>query len=125
MVKEVKQGEMRIRALSSPPKSSRKRVRAETATQTLVGSQVLGSLVQGSQVGLGNMGSMAKPCWRCAKHRVQCIITTEGAQCDNCQAKYYRCSLVPPKESGGGRGGVSGSQKAKAVEGSQMKGWAR
>ena len=32
---------------------------------------------------------------------------------------------MPPKESGGGKGGASGTQKAKAAEGSQMKGWAR
>ena len=52
-------------------------------------------------------------------------MATEGAQCDNCQAKHYGCSLVPLKESGGGRGGASGTQKVKAAEGSQMKGWAR
>ena len=30
-----------------------------------------------------------------------------------------------PKESGGVKGGASGTQKAKAAEGSQTKGWAR
>ena len=79
VVEEVKRGEMRKQALSSPPKSLRKRVRAGTATQTLAGSQVLGSSVQGSQVGLGNAGSMAKPCWRCVKHQVQCIVAAKGA----------------------------------------------
>ena len=38
------------------------------ATQTLVGSLVQGSSVQGSQAGLGNAGSTGKPCWRCVKH---------------------------------------------------------
>ena len=88
-------------------------------------TQMLGSSVQGSQVRLGNVGSIVKPCWRCIKHRVQCIVAAEGARCDNCQAKHYGCSLVLPKELGGGRGGVSGTQKVKAAEGSQTKGWAR
>ena len=30
-----------------------------------------------------------------------------------------------PKESGGGRGGASGTQKVKAAKGSQMKGQAQ
>ena len=119
VVEEAKQGETRKRAPSSSPKLSRKRVQAGMVTQ------MLGSSVQGSQAGLGNVGSMVKPCWRCVKHQVQCIMATEGAQCDNCQAKHYGCSLVPPKESGGGRGGASGTQKVKVAEGSQMKGWAR
>ena len=34
--------------------------------------------------------------------------------------KHYGCLLVPPKESGGGKGGAVGSQKAKVVEGSQQ-----
>ena len=45
--------------------------------------------------------------------------------CENCQAKHHGCLLVLLKESGGGRGGALGLQKAKVVEGSQMKGWAR
>ena len=48
------------------------------------------------------------------------------ARCENCQAKHYGCSLVPPKEVVGAKGGLSGSQKVKVVEGSQqMKGRAR
>ena len=125
VVEEVKQSEMWKRAPSSPLKMSRKRVQAGMATQTLAGSQVLGSSVQGSQAGSGNAGSMGKLCWRCVKHQVQCIVATNRAQCKNCQVKHYGCSLVPLKESGGGRGGASGSQKAKVVEESQMKGWAR
>ena len=39
--------------------------------------------------------------------------------------KHYGCLLVLPKESGGGRGGALRSQKAKAAEGSKMKGQAR
>ena len=45
VVEEVKRGEMRKWAPSSPPKSSRKRVQAGMVTQTLAGSQVKGSLV--------------------------------------------------------------------------------
>ena len=44
------------------------------------------------------------------------------ARCENCQAKHYRCSLVPLKEVVGGRGGLSGSQQMKAMAGSQTKG---
>ena len=43
-----------------------------------------------------------------------------GARCKNCRAKHYGCSLVPPKELVGGKGGPSGSQKAKVAEGSQQ-----
>ena len=69
VVEEVRRGETRKRAPSSPPKSSRKRVRAGTATQTPAGSQVKGSSVQGSQAGVGTAVSMANPCWRCVKHK--------------------------------------------------------
>ena len=79
----------------------------------------------GSQVGMGTMGSTGGLCWRCVKHGVQCIMLSGGARCKNCQVKRYRCSLVPPKEVVGGKGGPSGSQKAKVAEGSQQaKGWA-
>ena len=70
VIEEVKRGEMRKRAPSLPPKSSRKRVRAGTATQTPAGSQVKGSSVQGSQAGVGTAVSMANPCWRCVKHKM-------------------------------------------------------
>ena len=53
VVEEAKQGEMRKRALSSPPKSSRKRVQAGTVTQTPAGSQAKGGSVQGSQAEMG------------------------------------------------------------------------
>ena len=79
VVEEVKRGEMRKRVLSSLSKSSRKRVRAGTATQMPAGSQVQGSSVQRSQAGLGNAGSMGKPCWRCIRHWVQCIVLSSGA----------------------------------------------
>ena len=68
VVEEVKRGEMRKQALSSPPKTLRKRVQMGTAMQMPVKSQVQGSSVQGSQAGLGNVGSMGKLCWRCIKH---------------------------------------------------------
>ena len=84
VVEEVKRGEMRKRAPSLPPKSSRKRVRAGMATQTLAGSQVKGRSVQGSQAGTGTAVSMANPCWRCVKHRVECVVPSGGARCDNC-----------------------------------------
>ena len=120
VIEEVKQGETRKRALSSPPKSLRKRVRAGTATQTPAGSQVKGSSVQGSQVGVGTAVSMVNPCWRCVKHKTVCIVPSSGARCESCWAKHYGCSLVLPKEVVGGKGGVSGLQKAKTVEGSQQ-----
>ena len=63
VVEEVKRGETRKWAPSLLPKLLRKRVQAGMVTQTPAGSQVKGSLVQGSQV-----GSMGKPCWRCIKH---------------------------------------------------------
>ena len=68
VVEEAKRGETRKRAPLSPPKSSRKGVRAGRVTQTLAGSQVKGSLVQGSQAGTGTAVSMVNPCWRCVKH---------------------------------------------------------
>ena len=49
---------------------------------------------------------------------------SSGARCENCQVKHYGCLLVPAKEVVGGKGGLLGSQKVKAVEGSQMKGQA-
>ena len=109
VVEEAKRGEMRKWAPSSPPKSLRKRVRAGTVTQMLAGSQVKGGSVQGSQAGMGTVVSMAFPCWRCVKHRVECVMPSGGARCENCQAKHYRCSLVPPKEVVGGKGGPSAS----------------
>ena len=68
------------------------------------------------------VGSMRELCWRCVKHQVQCIVLSGRAQCENCQAKHYGCSLVPLKEVMGGRGGPSGSQHMKAMAGSQTKG---
>ena len=121
VVEETKRGETRKWALSSPPKSSRKRVRAGTATQTPVGSQVKGGSVQGSQVVMGPGVSTANPCWRCVKHKMVCMVPSGGVRCENCQAKRYGCSLVPPKEVVGAKGGPSGSQQAKAVVGSQTK----
>ena len=120
VVEEAKRGETTKRAPSLLPKSSRKRVRAGTATQTPAGSQVKGSSVQGSQTGMGTAVSMANPCWRCVKHKTVCIVLNGGAQCENCWVKHYGCSLVPPKEVVGGKGGVSGLQKAKTVEGCQQ-----
>ena len=134
VVEEVKRGEMRKWAPSSPPKSSRKRVRAGMVTQTLAGSQAKGGLVQGSQAGMGTAVSTANPCWRCVRHKTVCIVPSGGAQCENCRVKHYGCSLVLPKEVVGGKGGASGSQKGKTVEvsqqvkgamGSQTKGRAR
>ena len=76
--------------------------------------------MQGSQTGMGTAVSTANPCWRCIKHKTVCIMLNGGARCENCRAKHYGCSLVPPKEVVGGKGGASGSQKAKTVEGSQQ-----
>ena len=75
---------------------------------------------------MGTVVSMANLCWRCIRHKMECIMLSGGARCENYQAKHYGCSLVLPKEVVGGKGGASGSQKAKVVEGSQqVKGWAR
>ena len=64
--------------------------------------------------------STANPCWRCVRHKTVCIVPSGGVQCENCWAKHYGCSLVPPKEVVGGKGGAPGSQKAKTGEGSQQ-----
>ena len=125
VVEETKRGETRKRAPSSPPKSSRKRVQAGMVTQMPAGSQVRGGSVQGSQVGVGTGVSTANPCWRCVKHKAVCIVPSGGAWCENCRAKHYGCSLVPPKEIVTAKGGPSGSQQAKAVVGSQTKGMSR
>ena len=117
----AKRGETRKRAPSSPPKSSRKRVRAGTTTQTPAASQAKGSSVQGSQAVTGTGVSTANPCWRCVKHKTVCIVPSGGVRCENCRVKHYGCSLVPPKEVVGVKGGPSGSQQAKAVVGSQTK----
>ena len=69
VVEEVKRGEMRKRAPSLPPKSSRKRVRAGMATQTPAGSQA----------GVGTAVSMVNPCWRCVRHKTVCIMPSGGA----------------------------------------------
>ena len=112
VVEEAKRGEMRKRAPLSLPKSLRKRVRAGTVTQTLAG--------------MGTVGSMGGPRWRCIRHGVQCIVLSGRAQCENYQVKHYGCLLVPPKEVVGGKGGPLGSQKVKVAEGSQQaKGQAR
>ena len=79
----------------------------------------------GSQAWMGTVVRMGGPCWRCVKHGVQCIMLSGRARCENCRAKHYGCSLMPPKEVVGGKGGPLGSQKAKVAEGSQqVKGWA-
>ena len=127
VVVEIQRGETRKRAPSSLPKSSRKRVQARTATQTPAGSQVKGSSVQGSQVGVGvgTAVSTVNPCWRCVKHKAVCIVPSGRARCENCRVKHYGCSLVPPKEVMGAKGGPLGSQQVKAVVGSQTKGMSR
>ena len=76
--------------------------------------------MQGSQAGVGTTVSTANPCWRCVRHKTVCIVPSGGVRCENCQAKHYGCSLVPPKEVVGGKGGAPGSQKAKTGEGSQQ-----
>ena len=122
VVVEVRQGEMHKQASSSLPKTLRKRVCAAMVTQLLVRSQVQGSLVQGSQVGVGNVGSTGKMCERRIKHQIVCVVVRGGARCENCWAKHYGHSLMPVKEVVGGRGGPSGSQQVRVVAGSQMKG---
>ena len=74
VVEEAKRGETRKRAPSSLLKTLRKRVHAAMAMQLSVGSQGRESSVQGSQVGSSQVGGMERPCWRCVKHRTQCIM---------------------------------------------------
>ena len=124
-VVEVKRVETRKWALLSPPKMSRKRVHAAMATQSSAGSQVQRGSVQGSQTGSGPMRNAERPCDRCVKHRVPCMVASGGVQCEYCQAKHYRCSLVLAREVVGGRGGPLGFQQAKVAAGSQQKGWRR
>ena len=69
---------------------------------------------------MGTGVSMANLCWRCIRHKTVCIVLSGGAQCKNCQAKHYGCSLMLPKEVVGDKGGASGLQKAKTVDGSQQ-----
>ena len=125
VVEEIKWDEMWKRAPLSPPKTLRKRVCVGMVTQTPVGSQVQGGLMQGSQAGSGQAGSMWKPCDRCVKHWTQCMVVSGGARCENCQVKHYRCLLMLVKKVVGGKGGPLGTQQMKAVVGSQVKGWAR
>ena len=87
------------------PKTLRKRVHTAMVTQMLVGSQV-----QGSQVGSGNVGSMERSCKRCVKHQIQHMVVGSGAQCKDCGAKHYGCSLMPVREVVGGSGGPLGYQ---------------
>ena len=89
------------------------------------GESGAGEFSAGESGRVGECREHGKTVLECVKHRVQCIMATNRARCENCQVKHYGCSLVPLKKSGGGRGGASGSQKAKAVEESQTKGWAR
>ena len=81
--------------------------------------------VEGSQAGLGNPGSTSRPCERCHKYWIECVVASGVARCENCQVKHYGCLLMPAKEVMGGKGGLLGSQKVKVVEGSQTKGQAR
>ena len=109
VVVEIKWGKMQKWALSSPPKMSRKRVHMGMVTQTLAGSQVQGGLVQGSQAGSRNAGSMGRPCERCVKHWIPCMVVGGRVRCKNCWAKHYGCLLILAREGVGGRSGPSGS----------------
>ena len=75
------------------PKTLRKRVHTAMVTQMLVGSQV-----QGSQVGSGNVGSTERPCERCVKHWIQCVMVSGRARCKNCWVNHYGCLLMLAKE---------------------------
>ena len=43
--------------------------------------------------------SVVTACDWCHYHNIKCTPTDAGAQCSNCKAKHYKCSLVPMKES--------------------------
>ena len=60
VVEEAKRGEMRKRAPLSPPKLSRKRVQAGTATQTPAGSQAKGGFGAGKSGGDGDCGEYGR-----------------------------------------------------------------
>ena len=124
VVEEIKWGKMWKQAPSLLPKMLRKRVHVWTATQTPAGSQVQGGSMQRSRVGSGQVGSMGRPCDRCVKHQIQCMVVSGGARCENCWVKHYRCSLVLA-EVVGGKDGLLVPQQMKAVAGSQVKGQAR
>ena len=84
VVEEVKPGEMRKWEPLLLPKTSRKRVHAAMGTQPSVESQVQPRLVEGSQVGSGNTGSMGRLCGRCVKYQTQCVVVSGAGQCKNC-----------------------------------------
>ena len=105
----------RKRAPSSPPKQSRKRAHAATATQTTAGSQAR----------MESTGSVGIGCKRCIRQGIVCVAVDGGARCTNCKAKHYGCSLVVGKEVPRGKGGPSGSQLARSAIGSQPKGKAK
>ena len=107
---ETKRGG-RKRAPSSPPKASRKRARAATATQSQAGSQSKA----------GGVEHTGTRCERCVRQGIVCVAVDGGARCANCKAKHYKCSLVAGKEGMGGKGGPAGSQQAKVAAGSQMR----
>ena len=95
------------------------------AMQPSVGSQGQGNSVQRSQAEVGQVGNTGRPCERCIKHWIACVVVRGGVRCNNCWVKHYGCLLVLAKEGVGGRGGLLGSQQVKVVVGSQTKGQAR
>lgn len=68
----------------------------------------------------GNM-SVATVCDRCLHHNTKCVPTDRRAQCANCKAKHYRCSLVLVKESSEGKGGSSATHHTATVAGGRTK----
>ena len=97
--------------LSSPPKLSRKWARALTTVASKSG------VVKKAP---GNT-SMATICDWCLHHNTKCVLTDGGAQCTNCKAKHYRCSLVLAKESSEGKGGLSAMHHTATVAGGRTK----
>ena len=78
----------RKRAPSLPPKLSRKQTRAST---TVVSKPIVVERKDSSATAVTS-------CEWCRQHNIKCTPTDAGAQCLNCKAKHYKCSLVPAKE---------------------------
>lgn len=74
-----------------PPKASRKRAHVVMVSQMpVLGSQVQGGLVHGSQV---NAVGVGMPCKRCTWEGVACVTMDGHTWGANCKVKHYRCSF--------------------------------
>ena len=65
--------------------------------------------------------STVTTCDRCCHYNIKCIPTDGGAQCSNCKAKHYMCSLIPAKENSEGKGGSSATHCTLTATRGRMK----